>query len=204
MQHRFNRTKYILLVIAGFLGLPSTALHAQADITATRSAEFSAFGGFTYTNTDYRSPYNTYGGTVGADFTKFIPHFRGLITPSFEVRGSFVAGPVIHLKDLEGGIRIASTYHRLHPYGDFLLGQGIITFDHPGLQSDGRLYDRDSSFLYIYGGGLTYDVSPEFSLLVDYQHKYYDLGQQPPVRFYPQSATFGVVYHLPPRFFRIR
>jgi len=170
----------------------------QARTTATRASEYDIFGGFSYVKSAYLLPDNNFGGTIGADFTKFIPQFGGRITPSVQARGTFAPGPANGEKSLEGGLRLATTVRqRFHPYVDLMVGVGIITFNHPEVLNDGSLYRRDGGFLYVYGGGLTYDTKTNFSALVDYQQQYWNLDQQPPVRFYPGALTFGVLYHIP-------
>ena len=169
----------------------------QAGKTATRSAEYDLFGGFSDVKSDYLSSDHNHGGTIGADYTQFVPRYRGLIVPSIEVRGTFAPGPVVGEKTFEVGARLATSYRRLHPYVDLLVGGGFITFDHPTISPSGRLYKSDRSFIYVYGGGVTYDTNTNFSVLVDYQQQYWNLDEHPPVRFYPGALTFGVVYHIP-------
>ena len=184
--------------------MSTPCLHGQARRTATRATDYDVFGGFSYVNSGYRTPRRAFGGTLGADFTKFIPQFRGLITPSLEVRGTLVSGPFVGERTFEAGLRLASTYKRFHPYGDLLVGVGVITFAHPALKIDGQLYRRDSGFAYVYGGGLIYDTRSNFSYLADYQRQYWNLGQQPPERIYPGVLTFGVVYHIPFKAYKTR
>lgn len=203
------RSIKLLALLAGYLWLGSTVAFAQARKTATRSDEFDAFGAFTLLDNNYTSPRGNYGGTLGGDYTHFIRRYRGLIIPSIQVRGSFAPGPAVGEKTLQGGLRLATTYRQFHPYGEFLVGDGILTFTHPRTMTDGRLYRRDSSFIYVYGGGFTYDIPgrglvSEFSLLADYQRQDWNLGERPPVRFNPQALSFGVVFHIPFKAYRTR
>jgi hypothetical protein len=170
---------------------------AQSRKTADRSSEIDAFGGFTYLDSDYYDPRNNFGVTLGADYTYFIKRYRGLIIPSFQVRGTITPGPADSQKTISGGLKLATTYRRLHPYGDFLFGNGIITFPIPPNAPPGIYRVRDSSAVYTYGGGLTYDLKPSWSVMADYQRQSWDLGNNPPDRLHPQGVTVGVVFHIP-------
>jgi len=204
MNHVQQAWKLFLFVFIFSVSLGTVRASGQAHSAATRTSEYDIFGGFSYVKSDYRSPDNNYGGTIGADYTRFIPQFGGLITPSVQIRATIAPGPEVDEKSFEGGFRLASTYRQFHPYVDFMLGTGVITFAHPELLLDGRLYKRDGGFVYVYGGGVTYDLKRNFSALVDYQQQYWNLDQQPPVRFYPGVLTFGVVYHIPFKAYKTR
>ncbi|NYF78128.1 hypothetical protein [Granulicella arctica] len=171
---------------------------AQAKKTATRSVDLSAFAGFTYENAAYDSPSNI-GLTFGADYTQFIKRLRGLIIPSFELRGTFTPGSTDSEKTVEGGLKLATTFKRLHPYGDFLYGGGIITFPVPA-NAPPTYRRRDSSETPVYGGGITYDVRPNWSAMVDFQQQNWNFHSKPPAApdlLTPQLLTFGIVYHIP-------
>jgi hypothetical protein len=209
MQALRGRSVVVLLLFVSLLAiLGALDARGQARITADKKAGVDVFGGFTGLDNDYYGPDYNYGVTLGGDYTHYIKRYRGLIVPSFEVRGTLTPGGTVGQKTLEGGLKLATKYHRLQPYGDLLIGQGVITFPLPPDPVAGVKYrTRDSSFIYVYGGGLTYDVAPSFSFMADYQHQYWDLGRvglTPPDRFYPQAVTLGVVYHVPFRNFRSR
>jgi hypothetical protein len=203
-MHESNRLgKFLVIVIPVIAIMLSTGASAQASKTADRIAEVDVFGGFTSLDNNYTPPYANYGVTLGADYTHYIKRYRGLITPSFQLRGTITPGSGNSQKTIAGGLKLATTYRRLHPYGDFLLGDGVITFPLPPNPIPGNTYRiRDSSVAYIYGGGLTYDLKPNWSAMVDYQRQYWDLGGHPPDRFYPQALTFGVVFHIPLKAYR--
>jgi hypothetical protein len=193
-QNRLGTLVFIFIpLIAAML---STTAFAQARRTADRSSELDAFGGFTYLDSDYYAPYNNFGGTLGADYTYFLKRYRGLIIPSFQVRGTITPGPADSQKTVSAGLKVATTYRRLHPYGDFLFGGGVITFPRPSNPIPGAPY-RDNSAVYTYGGGITYDFRPNWSAMVDYQRQRWNLGNTPPDVFHPQAVTFGVVFHIP-------
>jgi hypothetical protein len=205
MHASYRSQKLLVILIPFLLSLLATGASAQAKKTADRRSEFDAFGGFSYINSDYLAPYGNFGGTIGGDYTpRFIPRYQSLIVPSFQIRGTLANGPSVNEKTIEGGIRIGSTYRNFHPYVDLLAGQGIINFNYPQLKADGTLYKRDSTFIYVYGGGVTFDVKNNFSIMADFQQQYWDLGEHPPVRFYPYAATIGIRYRIPFKAYKTR
>ncbi len=185
-------------------GLLASALMGQSRQTATRTAGIDVFGAFSDTNTAFYGPDRKYGGMAGVDFSlyKYFPRLSGRITPSLEVRGTDTPGTPVAERSIQGGLKVAYNWHGLHPYGDFLVGGGTILFSPPAPLEPGYVYASDSSFLYVYGGGLTYDILPRWSLLADYGHQSWDLGFDPPITFTPQSVSVGVVYHLRLKAFR--
>jgi len=186
----------LLVVLAAALLVPSAS--AQSRQTATRTAGIDVFGAFSDTDAAFYGTDRKYGGMVGLDFSlyRYFPRFSGRITPALEVRGTDTPGLPVAERTLQGGLKVAYNWHSLHPYGDFLLGGGSILFNPPAPLQPGFVYASDSSFLYVYGAGLTYDILPRWSLLADYSHQSWNLGFDPPVTFTPQSVGIGVVYHL--------
>lgn len=207
-MHQAHRPGILLLVLALSASLLVPCASAQARKTAERSAELDAFGGFTYLNNDYYAPYDNFGVTLGVDYTHFIKRFHGLIIPSLQLRGTITPGESVSEKTIGGGLKLATTYHRFHPYGDFEMGLGVINFPLPPNPVPGTLYRiRDSSAIYIYGGGITYDIKPAWSLMLDYQRQHWDLGAAPPAppdRLNPQALTLGVVFRVPFKAYKIR
>jgi hypothetical protein len=197
---------FIFMLLIAFLSSPCT--YAQAKKTADRSVEFDTFGGLTYLDNDYYAPYDNFGVTLGVDYTQFIKRYHGLITPSFQIRGTITPGSADSQKTLEGGLKLATTYRRLHPYGDFQVGLGIITFPLPPNPVPDAVYRiRDSSVIYVYGGGITYDIRRNWSIMLDYQQQHWDLGSKrpnPPDRLTPKAATVGVVFHIPFKVYKTR
>jgi hypothetical protein len=199
MHNLFRSSTFrLILLIVGYLSLGITNTSAQARNAAQRLNELDAFAGYTYLQNDYRAPYNNSGVTLGADYTHFIKHVHGLIIPSLQVRGTIAPGVADSQRTIEIGPKIATTLGRLHPYGDFMFGMGVITFPLPPNPIPGAEYRvRDSSAVYVYGGGITYDLTRRWSALVDYQQQYWNLGEHPPDPFYPQAVTVGLLFHIP-------
>jgi hypothetical protein len=208
MHHLRPFRKLALLTLLLLAAISYKKASAQARQAATRGNEFDGFATFTGVDNNYAPPLANYGVSAGVDYTHFVTRFRGLLTPSFQLRGTYTPGGSVGLKSVEGGFKLASTYHRFHPYGDILLGNGVITYPKPAIPNPAGKY-RDSSFLYIVGAGVTYDLKfSHLSLMADFQHQYYDLGKAspntPPIRFYPKVYSIGIVYHIPFKAYKTR
>jgi hypothetical protein len=143
--------------------------------------------------------WNYKGASGGADFRlgRFVfgqPALGARYTYSTGHYGSqrtFLAGPELHY-----------IYRRWHPYGDFLIGTGNITY------SQGQ---TDNSIVYEFGGGLDYRKTHRLIFrLVDFQYQFWDLGShyyppgfvpgQPGVtidtKLKPYSISAGIVFRV--------
>ncbi len=195
--HRFQRST-LLLVFAALSALVAPCASGQSRQTATRTAGVDVFGAFSDIDTAFYGTDRKYGGMAGVDFSlyRYFPRLSGKITPSLEIRGTDTPGTPVAERTVQGGLKVAYNWHALHPYADILVGGGTILFTPPAPLQPGYVYASDSSFLYVYGGGLAFDILPKWSLLADYGHQSWNLGFDPPVTFTPQSVSIGVVYHL--------
>ena len=190
-----TRTAMFMAVACASLVLGSYA-HAQQNAPqGTREGEFSVFGGYTHALPDY-GPFGDNGGTVGVDFTRY---FHRLFAPSVEARFNFNSGDTINETNSLNGLRLQADMHRFHPYGDFLIGAGHLTFKTPIPPT----YVHDTAFAKSYGGGVNFDVSRYFQLKADYQFEQLNFGQNNLVpanhnfTLSPSYFTAGVVYRLP-------
>jgi hypothetical protein len=181
-----------LIVSAGIF---AKAASGQSISTASKGAEFSVFGGYMPTQTDYG--YHTYKGySAGADFTIF-PRF--FLAPSFEVRGNIAQNQPVTEKTVLVGIRLQREMGRLHPYGNFLIGGGELLF-HPAPSPD---YTGERSRVYSYGGGINIDVTRHFAAKFDFQQQSWDLGSgstqvaQGTFTVAPRTFMAGVTYTIP-------
>jgi hypothetical protein len=68
--------------------------------------------------------------TSGIDLN--LPEY-GRLRPSLEVRATapYDRGVVDAQKSVLGGVRVEMLFGRAHPYADFLVGRGRLTFDRP-------------------------------------------------------------------------
>jgi hypothetical protein len=183
------------MLLGGSVG--SSSLYAQALPTATKGAEITVFGGYTASKTDYGDFAKT-GFMGGANFTLFPSHW--FVEPSVEFRfdyarsnevseHAYLVGPRLQ-KDIKGG--------RLHPYADFLFGQGTINFN-PAVLGVERAWGPARS----YGGGVDFDISRHLSLKGDFQEQSWNTGKNPKLKpdgsdftLSPQTFIFGVTYHF--------
>ena len=111
-----------------FLSVIATvnALQAQAAATATRTLDLSVFAGGMHLSTDYNDV--DYGVVFGADLTRHFRRFDGAV----EVRATLSnQGGAVKENTFSGGLKLGKSFDRFHPYADFLIGDGTITFTHP-------------------------------------------------------------------------
>lgn len=172
---------------ATLLGCVAVRASAQASYTASRhEGHVSIFGEGSRLSTDY-GPKKDYGYTFGADYTR---HYR-LLNPSLEFRVSHADGDNVGQTSYMGGLKGSRDYGRLHPYGDLLLGYGIITFTHPR-----GTYYRDNSIIFGAGGGVDVDIVGNFAAKAEFQYQSWKLGNANS-RLTPSLLSIGIVYHLP-------
>ena len=105
---------------------------ARASATATQQLSLSAFGGGTGTYTNLLGGRNL-GITAGADLA-FMTFHR--YRPVLELRGTVPihGGQIDSQKSFLGGLAVEREFGRVHPYVDFLVGRGQITYQNGGLQ----------------------------------------------------------------------
>jgi opacity protein-like surface antigen len=189
-----RKPRQVLLTLSLFLlaVLSVPVARAQKDGTVTKSAEISAFAGFTNLNSDYGTRNN--GFTLGADYTRFL-HFP--IAPSFEVRANHTSGPSLNEESILAGLRVEAPFRqRFHPYVTALFGGTKVFFKLP--PSPTYTYDTASAFSL--GGGIDFDVTRNFRAKFDYQQQFEDFGSNafnPDFTLTPAGFTAGVVYRIP-------
>ena len=190
----FSVTLFLLLVLVALSEGP--VARAQGLPAATRKADITVFGGYTYSNPDYGAERNN-GGVVGADYTRY---FGWRVAPSFEVRANYTTGFEMDQETVLAGLRLKTDIRRrFHPYANFLAGGTKITFHFPL----NPRYLTDTATAYSVGGGLDVDVYRSFGLKVDYQEQFENFG---PNGTQPNNADFslspthfsaGIVYRIP-------
>lgn len=180
-----QRLHTLFVSVFALLSLSGFSLWAQASRTASKSADISVFGGFEAANPDY-GPYRSYGGTFGADFTRYIAL---PFEPSLEFRANLHSNQAISEHSYDVGLRIAAPFARVKPYADFLVGPGYIHF----LGVIG--YTHDDSIVYSYGGGLDLRVTRNFAARFDLQGQHWNTGQN--TTYTPTIGTVGIVYTIP-------
>jgi len=185
------RTAAVMASFAILLVIAVPGASGQATYTADRTNGFSVFGAATKLNTDYGSKDNGY--TFGGDFSHAI-RFHAIL-PSLELRYTGSTGPSITEDSIAGGLKLETKFHRFHPYGDVMVGYGIINYV--------QVNSNDNSITYGGGLGLDFDVTKQFALKVDAQEQFWHLGQGSGT-LTPQMISFGLVYRFPSSFRRHR
>jgi hypothetical protein len=162
----------------------------QARTAARRSAEITAFGQVTYRQPDWGADKN-WGATAGTALTPFIPLW---IEPSLELRVGSASGDVVKERTFSGGLKLAAKVGRLQPYFVAEEGVGWIYFVHPGLNSEGKPYTRDSSRIHVLGGGVEIQTARLWQIRLDFSQEYWNL-KPPPIQ--PMTFSVGVAYRIP-------
>jgi len=164
-------------------------LSAQAAPTRSREAGASAFVTYSRLDPDYSTGGNAV--TVGGDYTRF---FR-FISPSIEGRFKTGSGPAVTETTFGGGIRAETQIKYFHPYGDFLVSDGLISFaqkDYIGSNGKGS----NSSLVYSFGGGVDYDFADQWAARIDFQSERWNLHSTPNVTLTPSIYSIGILYRF--------
>jgi len=189
-----RKPRQALLMLSFFLlaALSAPVARAQRQGTVTKSAEISAFAGFTNIDSDYGD--RNSGFTLGADYTRFF-HFP--VAPSFEVRANHTSGMSLTEESILFGLRFEAPIHRyFHPYGTALIGGTKIIFKVPPYPT----YTYDQTSAYSLGGGIDIDVARNFRAKFEYQQQFEDFGPNylhDDFTLTPHGFTAGVVYRIP-------
>jgi hypothetical protein len=199
MQASKSRKPRRALLIVSFFALAAfsiaPAAQAQRSASASKSAEISAFAGYTNINSDYGT--RNSGVTLGADYTRFF-HFP--VVPSFEVRGNYTSGLSLTEESVLFGLRLEAPFRqRFHPYATLLYGGTKIYFNFP----PSPRYTYDQAPATSIGGGIDVDVAHTFRAKLDYTQQFENFGPngtQPNNANFtltPAGFTVGVVYRIP-------
>ena len=177
--------RFVSALAAALLPL---ACAAQAVPTAFKTTDISAFGGYLNASPAY-GPTRNNGEAFGAIVTRY---FRIPVDTALEGRVNLTNGTYIQQHTYLGGLQIKADFlHRLHPYADFLAGQGTLHFN---TTATGHI--NDNSIVYNYGAGLDLDLIHNFQLRADFQHQIWTIGRTPS-SFAPNIFFFGVNYVIP-------
>src|SRR5271154_6230489 len=134
-------TAMIVLVAAA-----SDQMWAQATAARSREAELTGFIAYSRVSPDYGVPGNN-GITLGGNYTKYLK----FVSPGLEVRFKDAPGSSVGERTFGGGIRVEHQWSYFHPYADFLISTGSISFaqkDYQGANGTGS----NGSVVYSYGG----------------------------------------------------
>lgn len=164
-------------------------VQAQATAARSREAGLSAFVAYTRLNPDYGPAVN--GVTVGGDYTRFFKY----ISPALEVRFKTSSTISVAERTFGGGVRMEHQFRYFHPYADFLVSSGTITFAKKNyIGSNGT--GSNGSIVYSYGGGVDYDFADQWAARVDYQQESWNLNETPSLTLAPRALSIGVIYRI--------
>jgi hypothetical protein len=168
---------------------------AQKIPTATEALHITVFGGATGRETDLGGGRNgdiTAGGDLGLRPYRFL-------RPSLEIRGTtdIHKGHIDGQKDILGGIKLETSYQRLHPYIDFLAGRAGVTYAKPGALVPGTsiLYTSSSATALSGGGGFDYDLTRHIAFKADSQLLRFGTPVTPG-HLHPYEVTIGASYRF--------
>jgi hypothetical protein len=185
----------LILLGGGVASDPS--MQAQSLATATRGAEFTAFGGYTGSSTDY-GYFAPLGMTAGGNFTLYPKHW--FVDPSVELRFDYAHSTGISEHGYFGGPRLQMDIleGRVHPYVDYLFGKGTVSY-HPAINGVTSTWGPAKS----YGGGVDFDLTPHFSVKADFKQQSWNMGKNVSLKpdgsdftLAPRAYTLGVTYHF--------
>jgi hypothetical protein len=194
---RLNRR--LLALCAALLACAlCSPMAAQYDPTESRSAELSAFGGFSVVQPDYYTASNK-GVSAGLAFTRFFDRLP--VEPSLAIRGTYASGVAVTERTISGGLQISKRYRRFHPYADILIGGATIVFAVKPEPND----HEDKGRVFSFGGGLDVDLVHNLRARFDLQAQAWNLGLDYPLTgsntedftLSPTAFTIGINYVLP-------
>jgi hypothetical protein len=164
-------------------------LSAQAAPTRSRAAGASAFVTYTWLDPDYGSSGSAV--TVGGDYTKFFK----FVSPSIEARFKTGSGAAVTETTFGGGIRAETQIKYFHPYADFLVSDGLISFAEKNyIGSNGN--GSNNSLVYSFGGGVDYDFADQWAARLDFQSESWNLHSVPNVMLTPRAYSIGILYRF--------
>jgi opacity protein-like surface antigen len=201
------RQSFIFILLISFAGaLAPVRAGAQAVPLREKKAGLSTFFTYMRLSPDYGPQINN-GVMFGSDYSWYARWF----IPAVEFRVKRSTGATTDEKTYGGGVRVERPFGtRWHPFGNFLISAGTIDFHFrtPPVKPDGTAYTSDTSTVYTFGGGLDWDITPNWSARGEFQSERWSLGNQSrhpmptpgpigPVSLTPSMWGMGVVYRIP-------
>jgi hypothetical protein len=140
--------------------------------------------------------------TAGVDLARL---YHGLFIGA-EIRGRLpiLSGQVVGEKALLGGMRIKTTFHKVRPYADLLMGRGNLIYQQGGYAvpaQDARYLETYSSLISP-GAGVEINLSGHLGFLVDGQLEHWRVPFQSgganvgPSSMYSKVGTLAIVYRF--------
>ncbi len=179
---------YAALIV--LIVLASDQLWAQATAARSREAELTGFVMYSRVTPDY-GPQGNNGVSVGAAYTKYLKW----LSVGVEARFKDAPGTTVGERTFGGGVRVEHQWKYFHPYADFLISSGTISFaNKDDIGSNGT--GSNGSVVYSYGGGLDYDFAEQWAVRADYQGESWNLNETPNITLAPRIFSIGVLYRV--------
>ncbi len=188
----------VVLPIAAFL-IGTASAHAQAKPGASRTAELSAYGAYSYVKPDFgEATINNTGAIIGVNYTRFL--FKR-IAPSLEARATYNTGDAISYKSFGGGFRGTYDFRdRFHPYAAILVGGGTLKYNHY------LGFGPDRGTVITGAVGINVDAYKTFQVMLDASSQHWNLGKMATLKpngddytLSPTLYSFGISYRVPAR-----
>lgn len=183
-----NLWKSCTLHAAALLGLSfagAGVASAQADATAIRPAELTAFGGITLANPDYGQK-NNFGYSAGFEYNRTSP---GVVAPGLELRMTGSSGGTVSERSVLGGMEFRSNpIHNIQPYMSALFGFGSINYSYSFTTRP-----SETDFVYGFGAGAEIPVRRNIKVRADYLQQTWHYQ---PHNLTPSALTIGVTYTI--------
>jgi len=182
--------------LALLLAMPGWVCAAEAQSpTAIQRMQLSAFGGVSGVYTGLSGGKN-FSVTAGVDLAlPPVVHLR----PTVEVRGTYPTdhGLVDSQESALAGLRVDFPVgHRLHPYGDFLLGRGQMNYGKFGYLYNNFQYILTTTVVYSPGAGIDFDIGDHFGVKADVQFQRWGSTPTSSGTIYSKVGTAGLVYRF--------
>jgi hypothetical protein len=213
-----SRSLAFAALLAGAILLPNFSQAQVVPAIKNGGSQINVYGLYSLVNPDGKATLDYPPGTtfsksvqnlfgswnqgfgVGADFRLGRLYFG---QPALGFRYTYSTGNFAKETSMMFGPEMHYEFGKLHPYGDFFLGKGDITYDNTNF--------KDDSIVYQFGGGVDYHVNHRFSVrVVDFQYQFWDLSThhyqpgalpgQPAVAIdttlKPYSLNFGILFRV--------
>lgn len=192
------RLKFVLAALFLTASLPA---FSQVAPTATQEGanRLAVGGGFSFVDPDWGVG-EMYAPTVWLDYRiSRVPRLLQGLGAELEGRDvNYHRGNQQYAlrQDTFGGGATYTWYHfhRIHPYGKFLLSYGSIDFHGPNPN-----YRHDTRTVYTAGGGVDYHLIGSFSVRADYEYQFWPQLFQGHQTLDPIAGTIGLSYRFGPR-----
>lgn len=190
-----SRSLAFATLLAGAILLPNVSQAQVVPAIKNGGSQINVYGLYSLVNPDGKS---TLDYPPGASFAQSVKNrigswsngfgvgadFRlgrlGFGQPALGFRYTYSTGSFAKETSLMFGPEMHYELGRIHPYGDFLIGKGDITYDGTNFEDD--------SIVYQFGGGVDYHVNHRFSVrMVDFQYQFWNLSTHD----YPAGALPG-------------